>query len=130
MVMSAQMLCTRKEEEIVYKLISSNSQGIHTLLEAEKEASSIVAQAREYRVRRLRDARTEAAKDISELQARKTSELSAIQQKSVNQTELTESIQRDTDERLVGIRSQFEQQKQQAVAKLVEAVSSSASHTW
>ncbi|KAJ2240588.1 hypothetical protein GGI13_007618 [Coemansia sp. RSA 455] len=109
---------------------ASNSQGIHTLLEAEKEASSIVAQAREYRVRRLRDARTEAAKDISELQARKTSELSAIQQKSVNQTELTESIQRDTDERLVGIRSQFEQQKQQAVAKLVEAVSSSASHTW
>ncbi|KAJ2047433.1 hypothetical protein H4S04_004447 [Coemansia sp. S16] len=127
---------------------ASNSQGIHTLLEAEKEASSIVAQARECkyltalcqcapptrhnidRVRRLRDARTEAAKDISELQARKTSELSAIQQKSVNQTELTESIQRDTDERLVGIRSQFEQQKQQAVAKLVEAVSSSASHTW
>ncbi|KAJ2035891.1 hypothetical protein H4S03_004012 [Coemansia sp. S3946] len=122
---------------------ASNSQGIHTLLEAEKEASSIVAQARECkyltasfyalksidRVRRLRDARTEAAKDISELQARKTSELSAIQQKSVNQTELTESIQRDTDERLVGIRSQFEQQKQQAVAKLVEAVSS-ASHTW
>ncbi|KAJ2081706.1 hypothetical protein GGI16_007439, partial [Coemansia sp. S142-1] len=125
--MSAQMLCTRKEEEIS----ASNSQGIHTLLEAEKEASSIVAQARECnidRVRRLRDARTEAAKDISELQARKTSELSAIQQKSVNQTELTESIQRDTDERLVGIRSQFEQQKQQAVAKLVEAVSS-ASHT-
>ncbi|KAJ1824360.1 hypothetical protein LPJ60_000818 [Coemansia sp. RSA 2675] len=121
---------------------ASNSQGIHTLLEAEKEASSIVAQARESwlinastlcmsldRVRRLRDARTEAAKDISELQARKTSELLAIQQKSVNQTELTESIQRDTDEKLVGIRSQFEQNKQQAVAKLVEAVSS-ASNAW
>ncbi|KAJ2814524.1 hypothetical protein FBU31_007258, partial [Coemansia sp. 'formosensis'] len=70
------------------------------------------------------DARTEAAKDISELQARKTRELSAIQQKSVNQSELTESIQRDTDERLVGIRNQFEQHKQQAVAKMVEAVSS------
>ncbi|KAJ2446048.1 hypothetical protein GGF42_005806, partial [Coemansia sp. RSA 2424] len=105
---------------------ASNSQGIHTLLEAEKEASSIVEQARAYRVKRLRDARTEAAKDISELQTRKNSELVGIQQKSVNQSELTESIQRDTDEKLAGIRSQFEQHKQQAVAKLVEAVSSAA----
>ncbi|KAJ2008652.1 hypothetical protein GGI04_001047 [Coemansia thaxteri] len=102
---------------------ASSSQGIYTLLEAEKEASSIVAQAREYRVKRLKDARTEAAKDISELQARKNSELAAIQNKSVDQDGLIESIQRDTDERLAGIRSQFEQHKNAAVAKLTEAVS-------
>ncbi|KAJ1886318.1 hypothetical protein LPJ66_009690, partial [Kickxella alabastrina] len=101
---------------------ASNSQGIHTLLEAEKEASAIVTQAREYRVKRLNNARKDAAEDISKIQARKARELEEIQKKSVNQTELTESIQKETDERMVTIREQFEKNKQAAVAKIIEAV--------
>ncbi|KAJ1960196.1 hypothetical protein GGI12_003935 [Dipsacomyces acuminosporus] len=102
---------------------ASSSQGIHTLLEAEKEASKIVAQAREYRVRRLKDARTEAAKDIAELQARKNAELEEIHAKSANQTSLKENIQKETDSKLATVKAQFEQNKQEAILKLVEAVS-------
>ncbi|KAJ1724775.1 hypothetical protein LPJ53_000982 [Coemansia erecta] len=101
---------------------ASSSQGIHTLLEAEKEASKIVTQAREYRVKRLNNARTDAAAEIATIQERKNRELAEIQQKSVDQEELTQRIQRDTDERMSAIRQEFEQNKQLAVQKLVEAV--------
>ncbi|OLL24894.1 V-type proton ATPase subunit G [Neolecta irregularis DAH-3] len=43
---------------------AANSRGIQTLLEAEKEAQKIVHKAREYRTQRLKDARSEAAKEI------------------------------------------------------------------
>jgi V-type H+-transporting ATPase subunit G len=39
-----------------------STQGISTLLDAEKEASKIVQKARQYRIQRLKDARTEALK--------------------------------------------------------------------
>ncbi|KAJ1885333.1 hypothetical protein LPJ66_010167, partial [Kickxella alabastrina] len=74
------------------------------------------------RVKRLNNARKDAAEDISKIQARKARELEEIQKKSVNQTELTESIQKETDERMVTIREQFEKNKQAAVAKIIEAV--------
>lgn len=62
---------------------ASNSQGIQTLLEAEKESSKIVQKARQCnflflirtdRVQRLKDARTEAAKEIEQLKEQKKSE--------------------------------------------------------
>jgi len=53
------------------KMAHQNSQGIQTLLDAEKEAAKIVQKARQYRVQRLKDARTEAAKEIEELKAQK-----------------------------------------------------------
>jgi V-type H+-transporting ATPase subunit G len=43
-----------------------SSQGISTLLEAEKEASKVVQKARQYRIQRLKDARTEALKVITD----------------------------------------------------------------
>ncbi|KAJ1807905.1 hypothetical protein LPJ75_004696, partial [Coemansia sp. RSA 2598] len=101
---------------------ASSSQGIHTLLEAEKEASAIVAQAREYRVKRLNSARIEAGADIKTIQEAKARDLEEIQKNSVNQEELTQSIQKDTDEKMAAIKAQFEKKKAEAVAKLVEAV--------
>lgn len=74
------------------------------------------------RVKRLRDARTEAAKDISELQKSKNEELQEIQEQSANQTDLSEGIQKDTDEKLIAVKDQFEKNKQAAIDKLVEAV--------
>ncbi|KAJ2726220.1 hypothetical protein GGI07_000697 [Coemansia sp. Benny D115] len=101
---------------------TSHSQGIHTLLEAEKEASKIVTQAREYRVKRLNNARTEATTDIEKIRARKNQELEEIQKKSVNQSEMSANIQKETDAQMAAIREQFEKNKQEAIAKLIEAV--------
>ncbi|KAJ2591101.1 hypothetical protein H4R99_006876 [Coemansia sp. RSA 1722] len=95
---------------------ASSSQGIHTLLEAEKEASGIVAQAREYRVKRLNNARTDAAAEIKKIQERKARDLEEIQKN------LTVNIQKDTDEKMAAIKEQFEIKKSEAVVKLVDAV--------
>ncbi|KAJ2782693.1 hypothetical protein H4R18_002119 [Coemansia javaensis] len=103
---------------------ASSSQGIHTLLEAEKAASLIVEKAREGRVRYLKEARSEAAKAIAKLQAQKNEELAAIQRESADQTELSQSIEADTQQKLAAIRAQFEANKAEAVRQLVEAVSS------
>ncbi|KAI5860833.1 vacuolar ATPase [Durotheca rogersii] len=43
---------------------AQNSAGIQTLLDAEREASKIVQKAREYRTKRVREARDEAKKEI------------------------------------------------------------------
>ncbi|KAJ1887375.1 hypothetical protein LPJ81_006526, partial [Coemansia sp. IMI 209127] len=98
------------------------SQGIHTLLEAEKNASTTVEQARLYRGKRLNDARSEAAKEIAELQVRKNEELEKIQKDSIDQTALTESIENDTAEKLKATMAMFEKNRDDAVSKLVEAV--------
>ncbi|GAA5843859.1 hypothetical protein JCM5353_007393, partial [Sporobolomyces roseus] len=51
--------------------MSANSQGIATLLDAEKEAAQIVAKAREYRTQRLKGAREEASKEVDSLKKKK-----------------------------------------------------------
>ncbi|KAG1632226.1 hypothetical protein G6F45_004261 [Rhizopus arrhizus] len=52
----------------------SNSQGINTLLDAEREAAKIVQKAKQYRVQRAKDARLEAAKEIENIKAQKNAE--------------------------------------------------------
>ncbi|KAJ1950682.1 hypothetical protein FBU59_000564 [Linderina macrospora] len=76
-----------------------------------------------HRVKRLKDARTEAAKDIAELQARKTAELAEIQKQHTDQSALEAKIQQETEQRLEAVREQFEKNKAEAITKLVEAVS-------
>ncbi|KAJ2452965.1 hypothetical protein EV183_002550 [Coemansia sp. RSA 2336] len=100
----------------------ANSQGIHTLLEAEKSASEIVDQARAYRIEHLKEARKMATQAITELQERKNGELAKIQQESTNHSELEQSIKEDTDKKMAAIKEQFEKNKQEAVDKLVSVV--------
>ncbi|KAG8755568.1 H(+)-transporting V1 sector ATPase subunit G [Serendipita sp. 396] len=61
--------------------MAAHSQGIQTLLEAEKEAAKVVQQARQYRTQKLKDARSEAAKDLETYKAQKDNELKAFEQK-------------------------------------------------
>ncbi|KAJ2211782.1 hypothetical protein EV179_005219 [Coemansia sp. RSA 487] len=71
---------------------------------------------------RLNDARSEAAKEIAELQVRKNEELEKIQKDSIDQTALTETIEKDTAEKLKATTAMFEKNKAKAMSKLVEAV--------
>lgn len=53
---------------------AQNSAGIQTLLDAEREASKIVQKAREYRTKKVREARDEAKKEIEAYKAKKEAE--------------------------------------------------------
>ena len=81
---------------LTYSQAAQHSQGIQTLLEAEKEAAKVVQQARQCaslcfresdyifigatdRVQRLKDARSEAQKEIDEYRKSKEDEFNAFQ---------------------------------------------------
>ncbi|ODA83023.1 hypothetical protein RJ55_01532 [Drechmeria coniospora] len=53
---------------------AQKSAGIQTLLDAEREASKIVQKAREFRTRRVKEARDDAKKEIAEYKASKDQE--------------------------------------------------------
>jgi len=53
---------------------AQNSAGIQTLLDAEREASKIVQKAREFRTKRVKEARDEAKKEIDAYRANKEAE--------------------------------------------------------
>jgi len=69
--------------------VAQKSQGIQTLLEAEKEASKIVEQARSCtcvrlttdRSQKLKEAQSEAEKEIADIQAQKQKELEEFKKK-------------------------------------------------
>ncbi|TFY50140.1 hypothetical protein EVG20_g11697, partial [Dentipellis fragilis] len=58
---------------------AQQSQGIQTLLEAEKDAAKVVQQARQYRQQRLKDARAEATKEIEAYKRTKEAEFKAFE---------------------------------------------------
>merc|ERR1711977_709715 len=62
-------------------MAAQNSAGIQTLLDAEREAQKIVQKAREYRTKRVKDARSEAQKEIDEYKASKDKEFKAFEEK-------------------------------------------------
>ncbi|PNY23189.1 V-type proton ATPase subunit G [Tolypocladium capitatum] len=53
---------------------AQNSAGIQTLLDAEREASKIVQKAREFRTKRVKEARDDAKKEIADYKANKDDE--------------------------------------------------------
>ncbi|KAI6044312.1 H+-ATPase G subunit-domain-containing protein [Pisolithus marmoratus] len=80
------------------------SQGIQTLLEAEKEAAKIVQQARQYRVQRLKDARSEATREIEEYRRVKEDEFKAFEASHAgNISNAQVAIDKETDVKLQSI---------------------------
>ena len=61
--------------------MAQKSQGIQTLLEAEKEAAAIVDKARAYRAQRVKDAQGEAEKEIDEIKQAHERELAEFTKK-------------------------------------------------
>ncbi|KAJ3343158.1 H(+)-transporting V1 sector ATPase subunit G [Gonapodya sp. JEL0774] len=103
--------------------LDPSSAGIQTLLEAEKEAAKIVAKARQYRIQRLKDARTEATKEIESLKSLKASDFAAFERTFSGDSDVSVSaVTRETDARLVEVQKLFERNKQQVLDKLLEEV--------
>ncbi|KAL4063108.1 V-type ATPase [Scleroderma citrinum] len=96
---------------------------IQTLLEAEKEAAKIVQQARQYRVQRLKDARSEATKEIEEYRRVKEAEFKAFEASHAgNISNAQAAIDRETELKLQSITAAFESNKDDVVRKLLDRV--------
>ncbi|PWN94315.1 putative vacuolar ATP synthase subunit G [Acaromyces ingoldii] len=102
---------------------AQQSQGIQTLLEAEKEAAKIVQKARTYRTQKLKDARTEAAKDIEELKKKTEADFQKFQKEHEgSQSTSQTAVDKETEEKLETINKAFEQNRSKVVDKLLDRV--------
>jgi len=104
-------------------MAAQHSQGIQTLLEAEKDAAKVVQEARQYRVKRLKDARTEADGEIEEYRKAKDQEFSAFQSSHVGSTQDAQSvIDKDTEQKLGQITDAYNTHKDDVLGKLLDRV--------
>ncbi|KAJ3247395.1 H(+)-transporting V1 sector ATPase subunit G [Chytriomyces hyalinus] len=103
--------------------MAQNSQGIQTLLDAEKDASKIVTKARQYRVQRLKDARAEAQKEIELLKAEKNKEFAAFdQQYSGSSDDSFSKVNTETDQKIVEINESFKKNKDIVIERMLAAM--------
>ncbi|KAG9096838.1 H(+)-transporting V1 sector ATPase subunit G [Ceratobasidium sp. 370] len=100
-----------------------SSQGIQTLLEAEKAAAKIVQDARQYRTQKLKDARTEAAKEIEAYKAQKEEDFKSLEgQRAGTTSTAQDAIDKDTEAKIVTINDAYTKQKDGVVQKLLDRV--------
>ncbi|KAJ3338703.1 H(+)-transporting V1 sector ATPase subunit G [Kappamyces sp. JEL0680] len=106
---------------------------VQTLLQAEKEASQVVAKAKSCksrplttladRIQRLKDARAEAQKEIETLKAQKNQEFIEYEKKYAGDTgENVKEAERETIKQLEVIASDFAKNKQSVIAKLLQTI--------
>ncbi|KAF9557341.1 V-type ATPase [Agrocybe pediades] len=101
-------------------MAAQQSQGIQTLLEAEKEAAKIVQQARQYRVQKLKDARAEASKEIEEYKKTKEQEFKSFEASHAGTTSTTQvALDRETEVKLKEIEAVFKKKKDEVVNTLL-----------
>jgi len=104
-------------------MAAQQSQSIQTLLEAEKEAAKIVQQARQYRVQKLKDARTEALKEIDEYKKAKDVEFKAFEASHAGTTSNAQTtIDKETDVKLEEITDAYNKSKGVVIKKLLDRV--------
>jgi len=106
-----------------YRFMAGQSQNIQTLLEAEKDAQKVVQQERQYRTQRLKDARSEAVKEIEAYKAQKEQEFKAYEASHAGNTQsIQATVDKETEARLRVISQQYEKNKDAVVKKLLNRV--------
>ncbi|KAI9143768.1 H+-ATPase G subunit-domain-containing protein [Paraphysoderma sedebokerense] len=104
-------------------MAAQNSQGIQTLLEAEKEASKIVQKARQYRVDRLKAARSEAEKEIQALKTQKVAEFEKFEKDHLGTSDTSMAkANSETETQIQAIREAYNKNKAAVLEKLMNAV--------
>lgn len=99
------------------------SQGITALLDAEKEAQKIVQKARDYRTARVKEARSEAAKEIEAYKKSKDEEFSANEKEhSGDSSNLQSELDENTQKQIDALKSSFGQNKEKVIQELLEKV--------
>ncbi|KAF8347697.1 H+-ATPase G subunit-domain-containing protein [Amanita rubescens] len=104
-------------------MAAQQSQGIQTLLEAEKEAARVVQQARQYRVQKLKDARAEAEREIGEYKQAKDAEFKAFESARTGVTSTVQAtIDRETEVKLQAVTESYNKSNDAVVKKLLDRV--------
>ncbi|KAF8489317.1 V-type ATPase [Gautieria morchelliformis] len=104
-------------------MAAQQTQGIQTLLEAEKEAAKVVQQARQHRVQRLKDARAEANREVEEYKRQKEQEYKAFESKHAGSTQYSQSrVDKETDAKIAAIESAYQGRKEAVVQLLLDRV--------
>ncbi|KLO19070.1 V-type ATPase [Schizopora paradoxa] len=103
--------------------MSQQSQGIQTLLEAEKEGAKIVQKARDYRVQKLKEARSQAEQEIKEYKASKDQEFQKFEQSRAGTTQTSQvAIDKETEEKLKNIDTAFQKNKDKVLKMISDRV--------
>jgi len=102
---------------------AQNSAGIQTLLDAEREASKIVQKAREYRTKRVREARDEAKKEIEAYRANKEAEYKEFEAQHTQGNKAAEDeANKEADAKIVEIRNAGKKGQDKVTQDLLSAV--------
>ncbi|KAH1282377.1 hypothetical protein KXW98_009179 [Aspergillus fumigatus] len=102
---------------------AQNSAGIQTLLDAEREAQKIVQQAREYRTKRIRDAKAEAQKEIDEYRQQKEEEFKKFEaEHSSGYKKAEEDANKEAEVKLQDIQTAGKEKGNKVVEDLINAV--------
>ncbi|AEO64670.1 12ca826e-f287-45a0-8ed9-a2752afc96ed [Thermothielavioides terrestris] len=102
---------------------AQNSAGIQTLLDAEREASKIVQKAREYRTKRVREARDEAKKEIEAYRANKEAEYRKFEaEHTQGNKQAEEAANREADAKIREIQEAGKRGQEKVINDLLAAV--------
>ncbi|KAI2618293.1 vacuolar ATPase [Hypomontagnella submonticulosa] len=102
---------------------AQNSAGIQTLLDAEREASKIVQKAREFRTKRVREARDEAKKEIDAYRKAKDEEFKKFEAEHTQGNKQAEDeANREADAKIKEIQAAGKKGQAQVVDELLKAV--------
>ncbi|KAI0470637.1 vacuolar ATPase [Xylariaceae sp. FL0804] len=104
-------------------MAAQNSAGIQTLLDAEREASKIVQKAREFRTKRVREARDEAKKEIDAYRKTKEDEFKNFEsQHSQGNKQAEDEANKEADAKIEEIKAAGSKGQDQVVDSLLKAV--------
>ncbi|KAK5994921.1 V-type proton ATPase subunit G [Cladobotryum mycophilum] len=102
---------------------AQNSAGIQTLLDAEREASKIVQKAREFRTKRVKEARDEAKREIDEYKASKEDEFKKFEaEHSRGNQAAEEEADKEAEKQIEGIKAAGAKGRAGVVKNLLNAV--------
>ena len=102
---------------------AQNSAGIQTLLDAERDASKIVQKAREFRTKRVKEARDEAKKEIESYKAKKEAEYKKFEaEHTQGNKQAEEEANKDAEAKIKEIKESGKKSQDQVVKNLLKAV--------
>ncbi|CAM9583716.1 V-type proton ATPase subunit G 2-like [Lethenteron reissneri] len=104
--------------------MTSQSQGIQQLLQAEKRASEKVSEARKRKTRRLKQAKEEAQAEIDQYRLQRENEFRKKQDSIMgSQGNMSTKIDEDTRTRIQTVRGNYQTNKEMVLKQLLAIIS-------
>ncbi|KAI9900097.1 hypothetical protein N3K66_004359 [Trichothecium roseum] len=102
---------------------AQNSSGIQTLLDAERDASKIVQKAREFRTKRVREARDEAKQEIADYKAAKEDEFKKFEaEHSQGNQQAEDEANKEAEQQIITIKEAGKKSQANVIKGLLSAV--------